>query len=275
MTDQEKDIQNNQELLSLISGSSVKKQDEPGIYDCSLFEKNRELSPLLQQIDLLTQEISVYKSRVEAGVDFQSGDIQQILNVYFSKKPFLIKGVSILDLTIDHSFFKNVHKVLLQYEMTMPAADTKGNRSTAPIHPGEYRQNHSEVLTTEGKYYLFLNPKKIATEMVYLCDWINQSLKLTCNTSILAILVSFNVARIHPFEDGNGRLARLLLNLILMKRHYPPMFFQQNDPKFRKSYIQALEIAHAGNLIPFFQLILNLQISQLTEILTKLKTIQH
>lgn len=54
---------------------------------------------------------------------------------------------------------------------------------------------------------------------------------------------------IHPFLDGNGRTARLLVNFLLMHRGYPPALYEVAD---RAAYLRALETAHTtGNLAPF------------------------
>lgn len=60
---------------------------------------------------------------------------------------------------------------------------------------------------------------------------------------IQAALIHFHFVSIHPFVDGNGRTARLLMNLVLMKNGYPPAIILKND---RKRYYDALESAHSG-----------------------------
>lgn len=56
---------------------------------------------------------------------------------------------------------------------------------------------------------------------------------------------------IHPFSDGNGRTARLLMNLILMTEGYPPAIIKA-DPQRRIAYLDALEVASVqGDLDPF------------------------
>lgn len=60
------------------------------------------------------------------------------------------------------------------------------------------------------------------------------------------------IAWIHPFIDGNGRLARLLTNLRLMRAGFPPIVLQK---RIRKTYYSALESADDGNLKPLALLI--------------------
>lgn len=60
----------------------------------------------------------------------------------------------------------------------------------------------------------------------------------------------FKLVDIHPFVDGNGRTARLLMNLILMKYGYPIAIFECEAEK-RKAYYSALQSGHRGELLPF------------------------
>jgi len=76
--------------------------------------------------------------------------------------------------------------------------------------------------------------------------------KKTLNTKehpvIEAAKAHFEFASIHPFVDGNGRTARLLMNLILIKKGYFPAIILKND---RMKYYQVLEKGHKGNVEDF------------------------
>ncbi|MFH1846527.1 MAG: Fic family protein [Candidatus Omnitrophota bacterium] len=62
----------------------------------------------------------------------------------------------------------------------------------------------------------------------------------------------FKLVDIHPFIDGNGRTARLLMNLILMKYGFPPAVILKVD---RKKYYDCLEKGHKGDLEGFFNFV--------------------
>jgi len=66
-------------------------------------------------------------------------------------------------------------------------------------------------------------------------------------TVALAALAHHKLAAIHPFIDGNGRTARLMMNLILMRAGYPPAIIAQSD---RQQYYRVLAQADAGRTAP-------------------------
>ncbi|MDI6791753.1 MAG: Fic family protein [bacterium] len=87
--------------------------------------------------------------------------------------------------------------------------------------------------------------------MEVLCQWIQENLEAQ-HPIVTAAITHFNMARIHPFDDGNGRGARLLMNLILMKRGYPPAIIKREK---RRQYLETLRQADKGNLKGFVELI--------------------
>lgn len=77
-----------------------------------------------------------------------------------------------------------------------------------------------------------------------------------------AALLHGEFVKIHPFIDGNGRTARLLLNFELMKNGYTPIIIKNED---RAKYYDALDIAHtAMNYEPFIKLVSKLVIASET-----------
>lgn len=79
-------------------------------------------------------------------------------------------------------------------------------------------------------------PEKVEGEMKKLIEWYNSNLTMV-HPLELATIFHGKFERIHPFEDGNGRVGRVLINLILINNGYPPLTIRKT---LRKSYMVAL-----------------------------------
>lgn len=92
-----------------------------------------------------------------------------------------------------------------------------------------------------GSRVVLLNPVKVPDLMEEFVSWLRQETEL--HPVELAAEAHFRLVTIHPFVDGNGRTARLLMNLILIMHGYPPAIIRKRD---RIKYIGYLEQAQTG-----------------------------
>lgn len=113
---------------------------------------------------------------------------------------------------------------------------------------GKYRQTQVKIT---GSSYLPPLPTEVPFKMRQFENWL-QNFKNQKDLVDYAALSHFKLDDIHPFVDGNGRTARLLMNLILMKKGYPPTIILKTD---RTKYYQTLDEAHKGRLKPFVDFI--------------------
>lgn len=96
-----------------------------------------------------------------------------------------------------------------------------------------------------GSAVVFPNPMKIPQLMEKFGIWLAQAPPDPAS----AFDAHFRLVTIHPFNDGNGRTARLLMNLMLIRGGYPPVSVRPED---RKAYLDALERGSlADDLLPF------------------------
>jgi Fic family protein len=108
------------------------------------------------------------------------------------------------------------------------------------LNAGAYR-NIGVVIT--GSEHTPPEPFEVPFKMQGLLQWLNDHFQQE-NPIVLAAIVHHEMAKIHPFADGNGRTARLLLNLILLKRGYPICSIKRTE---RSRYYEAMAEADQGN----------------------------
>jgi len=105
---------------------------------------------------------------------------------------------------------------------------------------GKYRQGTVLISGSSHKPPPAFEVPKLMEELL---KWIKKNMNLL-HPIELAALAHHKLVHIHPFTDGNGRTARLFMNLILMQKGYPMIFILKND---RQKYYRALDKADKGN----------------------------
>ncbi|MBC8501349.1 MAG: Fic family protein [DPANN group archaeon] len=113
---------------------------------------------------------------------------------------------------------------------------------------GRYKTSQNRIVGSKLKP---TPPYKVASEIGNLTYFINKNPE-KYKPIELAAFAHHELARIHPFVDGNGRTARLLCNLILMSKGFPSIIIRTKD---RKKYFDCLEKAHFGKLEAFINFI--------------------
>lgn len=111
-------------------------------------------------------------------------------------------------------------------------------RPTAPNIAGQYSNLRRHVRTEIGRHE-YPPPAEIPTLMRNFASWLDSA----PDTPETAFAAHRHLVDIHPFTDGNGRTARLLMNLILTRGGYPPLTVRRED---RPDYLRALERSQAG-----------------------------
>lgn len=111
--------------------------------------------------------------------------------------------------------------------------------------PGSYKIFENVTVRSNGKIHTYLLPAEVPQAMDDLISEINTRLHNIDEQDIekhsLTIATFFHqqfLNKIHPFNDGNGRIGRLFTNLILLKKGYPPIFIKDVD---RKEYLNRFE----------------------------------
>lgn len=128
-------------------------------------------------------------------------------------------------------------------------------------HAGCYR---NATVMISGSSVVLPNPFKVPELMEEFIGWLAS--KSSLHPVELAAEAHYRLVTIHPFIDGNGRTARLLMNLILISHGYPPAIISKRD---RLAYISSLEKAQLGGSLDDYLKIISKAVARSLDIYLK------
>ena len=135
-------------------------------------------------------------------------------------------------------FIRQLHRVLLREDYTIYRELPNGLQTSYTVHAGCYKTRPNSVITPTGERFEYASPEETPALMGDLVSWFNEVEQTGQYTPAqLAALFHYRYIRIHPFEDGNGRIARLLVNYILLRQNYPMVVVLSRK---KQSYLKAL-----------------------------------
>ena len=150
------------------------------------------------------------------------------------------------------SAIKQLHAILLEPQSTTRGVDTLGREVEVPLLKGDYKRWPNNPSRGNGSVHEYCPPEHVASEMDRLLQLHGEHTGQGVAAEVEAAWIHHVFTQIHPFQDGNGRVARLLASFVLIKADYFPLTLV--DGSDRESYIASLEKADQGDLQPLVQL---------------------
>jgi len=200
-------------------------------------------------------QIRNLKKVYDIQLTYNSNAIEGSTLTYSETKLILNEGITIGGKSINEHLEAINHKEAISFIEELAKIDTKEITLTdiKNIHhlilkgidnknAGVYRSKNVGVVKSDGEIHSFTEPLKIEEQMNKFIEWLQSQ---TIEEPILfASLVHLKFVSIHPFIDGNGRCARLLMNLVLLQNGYPQAIIKVSN---RAEYIQAIEKYQQSN----------------------------
>ena len=112
---------------------------------------------------------------------------------------------------------------------------------------GQYKTQPNHVLLPNGDIHYYVEPIQVQSQMEELLGWLSTNMD-SMHPIALAAILHYNLVRIHCFDDGNGRGARILMNLVLMKKGFFPAIIKTER---KRKYLDTIQQADKGNISPF------------------------
>ncbi len=219
----------------------------------STFQRLNEKKDLLQKARPLSQAaINKIKEALQIEWTYNSNSIEGNTLSLRETQMVLQEGITIKGKSLREHFEAKNHETAIHHLYKLIEQDKPFSaHDILSLHGFVLRSIEDEFagrirnagVRISGANFTPPNARKASVLFDELIDFVNKN-HLKLNTIELATVFHHKFVWIHPFFDGNGRTVRLAMNLLLMRKGFPPAIILKND---RKKYYEALNQANNGN----------------------------
>lgn len=154
------------------------------------------------------------------------------------------------DQPLTEHFIRNLQAQFTARQDEVEALAANGSRMAVRLLKGEYKRLPNNPRRPDGIVHEYCPPELVKEEMENLISWYREAEAKTA-PEVLSAWLHHRFTHIHPFQDGNGRVARTLASMVFLKAGFFPLVVRDSD---RKEYFAALEAADRGELKELIEL---------------------
>lgn len=136
-----------------------------------------------------------------------------------------------------------LHALLTAHQESTEAKDPLGRYVQVPLKRGAFKAWPNNPQTVDGAIHEYCPPVHVPSEVDNLVSWFGEYQDE--DPLIQAAWLHHRFTQIHPYQDGNGRLARVLITFVLLRHELLPVVI---DRDIRVEYLDALRRADDGDL---------------------------
>ena len=173
--------------------------------------------------------------------------------------------------SLSKTLIRSLHVTLTQHQPTYTAYDQFGRRFETSLDRGGFKTLANNPTRPDGGIHEYCPPVQVDSEIDNIVDWHSKHRAESYHPLWVAAWLHHAFTQIHPFQDGNGRVARALLTWHLVREEYLPVVVSRDD---RPAYIDALEAADHGNLDAFVDFLVQLEKDNILKALAEPEPIQ-
>ncbi|HET9165152.1 MAG TPA: Fic family protein, partial [Candidatus Angelobacter sp.] len=157
---------------------------------------------------------------------------------------------------LSKGYIHELHAALLRHQDTTAVRDQFGNLFETRLLKGKYKERPNNPKKPDGSMHQYCPPEHVESEMERLLSLHAEHEKKNVPVEVEAAWLHHRFTHIHPYQDGNGRVARALASLLFIKAGWFPVVVTRED---RARYIDALETGDEGELIPLISFLTDIQ----------------
>ncbi len=143
------------------------------------------------------------------------------------------------------SYIKELHSLLTRHQESVLGINGMGRTVEASLLRGEWKKLPNNPTRSNGAVHEYCPPEQTSSEIDRLIELHLEHEQKGVYPEVESAWLHHRFTQIHPFQDGNGRVARALASLILLRAGWFPLVVHRDQ---RVEYLDALEDADRGNL---------------------------
>jgi Fic/DOC family len=166
-------------------------------------------------------------------------------------------------------WIKELHALICRHQETKEAEDQFGQRTRVPLLRGDFKRQANSVILPNGEKHEYCPPEQVGVEMDRLVDLYR--VIPPALPEVRAAWLHHAFTQIHPFEDGNGRVARALASIDFIRARLFPLVIERQHRD--SAYVPALIAADKGDLAPLVKLFASRQERAVRKAISEAETI--
>ncbi len=195
-------------------------------------------------------EEGIKHSLLAAGTDRDPDEVVAILRDHEEAIEALFDFVA-RRRALSTSFIKELHALLTRNQRTTVAVDQFGKTFDIELLHGAWKRVPNNPRQPDGSVHTYCPPELVDSEMDDLVNMHAAHEESGVAPEVEAAWLHHRFTEIHPFQDGNGRVARALASLVYIRVRWFPLSIHRDQ---KVPYIDALEQADSGELRPLIRL---------------------
>ena len=162
-------------------------------------------------------------------------------------------------------FIRQLHALITRHQPSVEAIDTLGNPIRVEPVRGQWKLNPNWREMEDGRRVAYCPPEQVEGQVSDLLEWWALQEEQSVPLPIMAAWLHHRFTLIHPFQDGNGRVARALVNYVFIKNGLFPVVIDREE---KPAYIDALQMADAGDISALARLLADKQVEAIKQALS-------
>src|SRR5215211_4641360 len=169
-----------------------------------------------------TYTVAAQAATWETAMDERGDEVRRLFEAQLATYDLVLTAAT-ENVPIVEAFIRRIHEVVCEPQDTHRVLVPDVGWQDAPLVKGKYKERPNHVVTGSGAVHAYAPVAETAPEMSRLVDELGTSAFREAHPVIQAAYAHYAFVAIHPFADGNGRVARALSSVYLYRGAYVPL----------------------------------------------------